>query len=229
MAWVRSHGVSGGRRVPAERPGAPGGVRDQNRKARVEAISRASLGLFLVRGIEPVTIDEIAAEARVAKGSFYRYFDDKEDLIDALLAPVSARLVEAFAQCDVALRAARTRDELSGAYIALAGVMASIVADSPEVVRLYLQECRAPGVGARRAVAELAARIGESAIALTVSAQTHGMIRPVDPRVSAAAVVGAAEKILFMHMTGASLGPAEALAPTLISLVLSGVGVEMAQ
>ena len=36
--------------------------------------------LFLERGIETVTIDEITREAGVAKGSFYRYFDDKKQI-----------------------------------------------------------------------------------------------------------------------------------------------------
>ena len=51
------------KRAPKERPGPPGGKRDVNRKRRTHAIARAALGLFLERGVESVTIDDIAREA----------------------------------------------------------------------------------------------------------------------------------------------------------------------
>lgn len=215
--------MSARRPAPTERPGLPGGVRDQNRKARTEAIEKAALGLFLARGIEPVTIDEITAAASVAKGSFYRYFAHKSDVVEALLAPASSELQAAFTRCDEALRAATGREQLTRAYVELAGSLAAIVAQRPDVVRLYLQECRAPGVGARAGVSALAELIARGALRLTESAQAHGLLRPVDPRVSASVVVGAAEKLLHLHLTGADLGDPDALAPALIAMVLTGL------
>ena len=40
---------------------------------------------FLERGIESVSIDDITREAGVAKGSFYRYFADKDALVGAVI------------------------------------------------------------------------------------------------------------------------------------------------
>ena len=37
---------------------------------------------------EAVTIDEVAREAGMAKGNFYRYFRDKADLVEAVIEPV---------------------------------------------------------------------------------------------------------------------------------------------
>src|SRR5210317_2345369 len=62
---------------PVERPGAVGGKRDLNRRQRVQDLIDAGLSLFLERGIEAVTIDEVARKAGMAKGNFYRYFRDK--------------------------------------------------------------------------------------------------------------------------------------------------------
>ncbi|MGJ3647910.1 TetR/AcrR family transcriptional regulator [Sphingomonas sp. GlSt437] len=51
--------------------------------AKVEAILEASWRLFLAYGVEAVTIDRIAAEARVAKMTVYAHFADKRALFRA--------------------------------------------------------------------------------------------------------------------------------------------------
>lgn len=47
---------------------------------KVEAILDASWRLFLRHGVEPVSVDTIAAEANVAKATVYAYFPDKRAL-----------------------------------------------------------------------------------------------------------------------------------------------------
>ena len=41
--------------------------------------------LFIEEGFEKTTVKDIAARAGVAKGTFYYYFDTKEDIISSLL------------------------------------------------------------------------------------------------------------------------------------------------
>ena len=208
---------------PVPTPGQEGGARDLNRKRRIESLLDASLPLFLARGIDGVTIDDLVAGAGIAKGSYYRYFADKADLVRALLTPVQARVDEAFATCRVALEQATTVVELTLAYQALAVVFAAIVAESTGVVRLYLQEGRAPATPARAPVAELATAMTAGAIRLTHAAHTRGLLRPMDARVSAAAVVGAAERLLFGALSGEDLGAPDAVVGALISMVLDGL------
>src|SRR5690349_21242717 len=87
------------------RPGQPGGRRDTNRKERTKAIGDAALALFLERGIEAVTIEDITTRAGVAKGSFYRYFDDKHALTEALFQPLAAEVSAFFDESIAQLRA----------------------------------------------------------------------------------------------------------------------------
>jgi AcrR family transcriptional regulator len=44
--------------------------------------------LFATRSVDGVSIDDIAREAEVAKGSLYNHFESKEDLADALFGMV---------------------------------------------------------------------------------------------------------------------------------------------
>lgn len=58
----------------------------QRRKAKTRAgLLAAARMLFAANGVELTTIAEIAEEADIAVGSFYNYFDTKDELLAALL------------------------------------------------------------------------------------------------------------------------------------------------
>ncbi|MCB9730705.1 MAG: TetR/AcrR family transcriptional regulator [Deltaproteobacteria bacterium] len=210
-------------RVPESRPGPPGGKRDANRRQRTQDLCAAGLALFLEQGINPVTIDAIASRAGVAKASFYRYFKDKEELVATLFAPVRDAVLEALDACARALSEAHHAEALLPAYQRLGAGLAQLLPAHRAVVLLYLQEARAPAVGARRPVSELARAIDQRALALTEAARAHALLRPFDPRTSSLAVVGAAERLLLGVLRGEDVGPPLTLPTALASLVLDGL------
>lgn len=210
-------------RLPPERPGPPGGKRDRNRRMRIEQLCAAGLKLFLERGVDVVTIDDIAKEAGTAKGNFYRYFVDKEDLVTAILEPASTHLREAFDSCETALEAAHDDASLNAAYQAFAVRLIPLAFSHGDVVRLYLQNTRAPSSGARAPIRGLADEVRQRAVDLTEFAVDHGLLRIRDPRISALAVIGAVEQLSYSVLDGELDAPASQIAVTLISLVLSGI------
>src|SRR5215207_6909978 len=62
--------------------------------ARGQQILDSAAELFARRHYHEVRMDDIAQQAGVAKGTLYRYFQDKEDLYLALLLGCSQRLIE---------------------------------------------------------------------------------------------------------------------------------------
>ncbi len=54
--------------------------REQKKQERREAIIAAAVRVFLERTVQGATMDEIAREADVSKGTLYLYFASKEDL-----------------------------------------------------------------------------------------------------------------------------------------------------
>ncbi len=78
---------------------AAGRKRDPDDKRR--KIFEAALKVFTECGFHESTMDEIAAASGVAKGTVYRYFESKEDLLDHLLKATSRRIAERFASAFV--------------------------------------------------------------------------------------------------------------------------------
>ena len=58
---------------------------EERRIQSIEAVSTAALDLFVRKGYAGTSIDEIAARAKLTKGSVYHYFSDKQDLLMTLL------------------------------------------------------------------------------------------------------------------------------------------------
>ena len=65
----------------------------ERRQATREAILTAACRQFGERGYGNVTIDQIAAEAEVAKGAVYHHFSTKADVFEAVLREVAAGIV----------------------------------------------------------------------------------------------------------------------------------------
>ena len=208
---------------PVERPGAFGGKRDINRRKRVQDLIEAGLSLFLERGIEAVTIDEVAREAGMAKGNFYRYFRDKADLVEAVIEPVASTTREAVQACDARLREADGRDDAVAAYGELGNRLIGALAMHPDAMCLYLQERRAPATTARQAISDLATDLDDRAMALSQVAADRQLVAISDPRVSAIAVLGAVEALALASVRNqVQMDPIETT-KSLISIVLEGL------
>lgn len=208
---------------PTERPGAVGGKRDLNRRKRVQDLIEAGLTLFLERGIEAVTIDEVAREAGMAKGNFYRYFRDKADLVEGVIEPVAETTRGALEACHDKLSKVSDRAEAVGAYAELGNRLAGALAMYPDAMCLYLQERRAPATTARQAISNLAADLDNRAVGLSQVAVDKDLVVVSDPRVSAIAVLGAVEALALAAVRNqVRMDPVETT-KGLISIVLEGL------
>jgi AcrR family transcriptional regulator len=86
--------------ISKEKPDAaagPAGLRERKRQQTRERLTRAAMALFLERGFEATTLDDIAAAADISRRSFFHYFASKEDVVFAWQEESTAALVAAIA------------------------------------------------------------------------------------------------------------------------------------
>ncbi|MFI9384739.1 TetR family transcriptional regulator [Kutzneria sp. NPDC052558] len=73
------------------------GLRARARLAMRTEIAETAFALFIERGFEQTTVDEIAEAAGLSRRSFFRYFPSKEDTVFGLLNDLGEELAAAVA------------------------------------------------------------------------------------------------------------------------------------
>ena len=106
-------------------------VQELKKEQRRRAIIRASLRVFSRKGYETTALDEVAREARLAKGTLYLYFKDKEDLYFHVMLSLLERL-EAFVGEQIS-DSQNPLDKLA----AVARAQIGFFADNPNYFRLF--------------------------------------------------------------------------------------------
>src|ERR1700737_3492531 len=79
---------------PATTAGVPG-LRQRKQQQTRERLTRMAMALFLERGFEATTLDDIAAAADISRRSFFHYFASKEDVVFAWQEEITAALIAA--------------------------------------------------------------------------------------------------------------------------------------
>lgn len=160
----------------------------------------------------------------MAKGSFYRYVEDKAELVARILEPMVTDTLGALDRCEQALRVAKPA-QINAVYLQLGMDLSQAIPRHASRVLLYLQEARSPAGGTRAAVHAFADQVMTRAVALTEIARTQKLIRNVDPKVSAMAVIGAIDAILYAHLRDRDVSRARAsvVIPELVEIVLRGI------
>lgn len=57
------------------------GLRERNRRLTLQRIADAGVELFLAKGYEATTLDEIAAKAGISRRTFFYYFKSKDEIL----------------------------------------------------------------------------------------------------------------------------------------------------
>jgi AcrR family transcriptional regulator len=98
----------------------------RTRNAVYGEITRTAMELFLTRGFDATTIDDIAAAAGISRRSFFRYFGTKEDVV----------LGDLIASGDLIRQALEARPDSEDPWTALRNALNSVkeTAYEPEVV-----------------------------------------------------------------------------------------------
>jgi AcrR family transcriptional regulator len=81
---------------PAAAANVPG-LRERKRQQTRERLTRVAMALFIDRGFEATTLDDIAAAADISRRSFFHYFASKEDVVFAWQEESTAALMAAVA------------------------------------------------------------------------------------------------------------------------------------
>jgi AcrR family transcriptional regulator len=72
------------------------GLRQRKKRETLEALHEAALNLALERGVDKVTVNDIAVRADVSPRTFFNYFETKEDAILGISSSATAEVLAGF-------------------------------------------------------------------------------------------------------------------------------------
>jgi AcrR family transcriptional regulator len=213
-----------GRFDSARRPAAQTGVRSSavrptrspvDKTERREDLLRAARRVFATQGYHEAKVDDIAAQAGVAKGTFYLYFKDKRSVFVELLGALFERISKAILRVDVA------QDVPEQVKHNIRAILA-VLLDEPETTRLLLTHAagmdkdftdhlRAFDQGVRQLLTE----------SLT-DGQALGIVAAGDPALYATFAIGALKEVLLTSATSASAVDREGIVRALYALLEHG-------
>jgi AcrR family transcriptional regulator len=181
-------------------------------KAKVE---RAAIELFAARGVDGVSIGDIAAVAGVSQGALYRHYPSKEELAASLFTTAYLR---AGGELD-AIRA--QHPDLTTRLGAMVAHFCTLYDDDPALFRFMLlaQHGLLPRLGPEQ-------RTPVKAVAEAVAEAAHrGELADgsVDPIAAAAAIIGIVLQTALFHVYGNLTGPLSARAPELTRAAIAAV------
>lgn len=145
-----------------------------------ERILTAALDLFGRRGVDAVSLDEIAVAVGVRKQTVLYWFASKEELVDAVLEATAAELAIVV---DAAVRA--TSDDPLEQVDAVVRAVFRLAVRRPAVLGLVRELSRLPPARAERLRAHVDPLI-ERAVAFLAAEMDAGRLRRGDPRLVAA-------------------------------------------
>lgn len=193
------------------------GKREDNKRRKEQALLEAGLRAFTAEGYDRASIETVAREAGVARGTFYLYFEDKLALFKALVLPWTEALLGVVQQVDGAIDATEDPARLQGLYEGMAMQIALLGLQHQPVILLAFRELRAASEGGVFLRAE-EHRLLEAATGMTAHAAERGLLQIDNPAVVTRMVLGAVERLTFDVLTGVELGPPLQVAAEVVGL-----------
>lgn len=161
-------------------------------KTKLPGVMRAALKLFVKKGIDGTTIKDIAREAKVAEGALYRHFKSKDDLAWHLFSTHLDAFTKELQEKVFAHPGARERVQTF-----VAESFAAFESDPDLYTYLILREH-----SELEKFAAVYAHPGDVVIRIIEEGQKSGEIRPGDPFVLGAMMVGGVIRVAVVKMYG---------------------------
>ena len=165
----------------------------------------AGVAVFITEGYERASIETVARDAEVARGTFYLYFNDKLALFQAIVSPWTNGLLSLVEQASATLSTAERPAEARAHYEQMALGIAQLGLMHQDAIMMAFRELRSPsdaGVWLRAEEEILLQRVTE----ITILARDRGLIVAPHPAITVRIIVGAVERLTFDVFMGSKLG-----------------------
>jgi AcrR family transcriptional regulator len=178
------------------------------KQERRQQILRAAREVFAKRGYHHTTIDDIVADAGVARGTFYLYFEDKRAVFAELIDRFSAQITMAIMRITTDDQARPVAEQVRENIRAILGVCLA----ERSMTKILFTDAVGIDADFDRKLTIFYDTVVQHLTESLKEGQGLGIVRDGEPRVLAYLTIGALKELLFQAVT---LGLAEESADVL--------------
>lgn len=194
------------------------GRREEKKAEKRARIERAGLHLFTEQGFERTSIEQVIAQADIARGTFYLYYPDKLHLFESIQRRWIYPLKTVLTDVRHAIQTAASPQECIEVYQAMGQRLAHIGLTNATELLLGIRELRANSEGGAWLRLQ-EQEIHELTVDLTVLAKNQGLIQIDNPQVASILITGAIEKVFYAFVTQSIDGDPISLATEVTQLL----------
>ncbi|HEY3235808.1 MAG TPA: TetR/AcrR family transcriptional regulator [Polyangiaceae bacterium] len=189
------------------------------RQKRRQQILNASRNVFAKRGYHQATIDDIVAEAGVARGTYYLYFEDKRAVFADLIDRFAARITMAIVRIATGDPSRSVEEQVRSNIRAILGVCLGERA----MTKILFTDASGVDPDFDRKLATFYDSVVQLLIESLRDGQALGIVGDGEPRVFAYLTIGALKELLYQAVTpGLAEESADALTQQMYAFLSQG-------
>lgn len=199
-------------------------LRADDRRAQILDVAKS---VFAERGYHVANVADICKAARIGRGTLYQYFENKHDVMVALMQEIESRVAQVMAdrpRVGAMPGVNRAPRELIVSFCEkrLRALLDAVFIDE-STLRLVLREARNLDGHVDRVIAAIDELVLEALEDDLSAAQSSGVMRRVDVRLTARYIVGGIEKMVLAALAGDEPVDLDAIAHAAVELELFGL------
>ena len=199
-------------------------LRAEDRRAQILDVAK---GVFSRRGFHRANVADLCRAARIGRGTLYQYFDNKRDVLLALLHEIAERVERQVAEIPRVATLPGVAQAPRAMIVDFSRrrfrqVLDAVFADEA-TLRLLLREARGLDGGLDAVVARIDRSVLAAMEADLRAAQKAGLLRPQNPRLTARFLLGGIEKIVLAALADDEPVDLDAIVKAVVDLEMFGL------
>jgi AcrR family transcriptional regulator len=196
--------------------------REQRREDRRDEIKQAAIMVFSDHGYHAAKVSQIVKEVGVAQGTFYLYFEGKEQLFGEILNDFLELLVQTIASWEPS--DLDTRDALESELTRVGLMLTDVLMENRELTGIFFTESLAVSQEFQTLIREFYETLGAMLTSFNRILHQRGLISRMNYRVLGYMTIGMVERVIKEYVVHGVLEdiPAQEVVDNLVAFYLKG-------
>lgn len=182
---------------------SPKSARQRRREDRSEAIKVAAIEVFSEKGYHQAKVSEIVERVGIAQGTFYLYFEGKQQLFQALLRDFLTLVVQTVAAWEP--QSLESLEDLRRELSRVGMMLTQVLTDNRDLAAIFFKEAIAVAAEFDETISEFYDTMASMLASFNQILCERGLIQPMNFRLLAYSTIGQVERIINEYLVGDAL------------------------